>query len=248
MSFPSYVHAVVDNPAREAWPVQAQGVNECGVTSPANAMNLVLGQPRFDKEALLRAAGVFFRRSLGGSPSFVTEWLLRGNGFGTHFGNLSQTDGEAVLRDLIDRKVPVVVELWANKIAGFTLFGLHSVVLVGYSDPYTDATGQRREEYYVVDAQYPALGNLDLAANDADRNGDGVPEVFPGNRTFERAEFRQIYPTGIYFPVFRSQAEHDAWYVANMEPVPRLPVLGPLADRYVTGRIDRWRGTPVAVR
>lgn len=242
MAYPGYVHAVADGAA--PWPIQAQGVNECGCTAPANALNILLGEQRFNKDDFVRQAGWLFRRSLGGSPSFVTEWLIRRNGFGTHFGNLSRTDAEAVLRDLIDRKVPVIVELWANRFGPFTLYGLHSVVLVGYSDPYLDAWGQRHEEYYVVDAQYPALGKLDISSNDLDRDGDGVAEHYPGNRTFSRDEFRSIYTTGIYFPVFRSQDEHDAWYVANIEPLPRLPLLGSLAQNFATGRLDGWKPLP----
>jgi len=238
MAYPRYVHSVVGD--LDPWPVQAQGENECGVTSPANALNLLVGERRFDKDSFIRAAGWLFQRPLGGSPSFMTSWMIKRSGFGTHFGTLAHTDADAVLRDLVDRKVPVIIELWANHIGPFTLYGLHSVVLVGYSDPYIDAAGQPREEYYVVDAQYPALGHFDLRANNADRDGDGIAEKYPGNRTFSREELRANYPTGIYFPVFRSQAEHAAWYVANIEPLPRLPLLGALGEALATGRHDRW--------
>lgn len=241
MGFPAYVHCVVASDAPEAWPIQAQGQNECGCTSPANAINLLLGEQRFTKDQFIREAGWLFYAPLGGSPSFVTGWLLRRHGFGTHFGSLAYTDGALVLRDLIDRRVPVVIELWSNKIGPFTLYGQHSVVLVGYSDPYVDANGEQHEEYYVVDSQYPALGQLDLAANDVDRDGDGVAERFPGNRTFSSDEFWKIFLTGIYFPVFPSQADHDAWYVATMAALPRLPLLGPLLSSLATGRLDQRR-------
>jgi hypothetical protein len=157
-NFPAYVHSVVPNADAEHWPIQRQGINECGCTAPANALNLLLGQRRFDKDQFLREAGLFFQRNLGGSPSPITGWLIKRQGFGTHFGSLRRTDCEAVLRDLIDRRVPVVLELGANTWGPLTIYGQHSVVLVGYSERYTDAGGQVHEEYYFVDAQYPNLG------------------------------------------------------------------------------------------
>jgi hypothetical protein len=37
---------------------------------------------------------------------------LRRRGYSTHFVNLSRTDGEHVLRNLIDRGVPVIVDIY----------------------------------------------------------------------------------------------------------------------------------------
>jgi hypothetical protein len=247
MAFPSYVRSVVPQGDPENWPIQRQGVNECGCTAPANAINLLLGHKAYDKDAFVRAAGIWFRRHVfggaGGTPSFVTGWLIKQHGFGTHFGSLKETDAEAVLRDLIDRGVPVVVELGANKAGPFTLWGQHSVVLVGYSDRYTDAEGRAREEYYFVDAQYPNLTTgFGLETNDVDRDGDGIAERYPGNRTIDRATFVRDYPTGIYFPVFPSQQEHDAWAAAHLATAPRWPIVGALNDTLFTGTLDLWRG------
>lgn len=246
MAFPSYVHsAIPDDP--EQWPIQRQGVNECGCTAPANALNLVVGRKQFDKDQFIREAGLWFRRNVyggaGGTPSFVTGWLIKQHGFGTHFGSLRKTNAEAVLRDLINRGVPVVVELGANKVGPFTVWGQHSVVLVGYSDPFRDAQGREHEEYYFVDAQYPSDGStFGLHTNDIDRDGDGVPESYPGNRTIAREMFLNDYPTGIYFPVFPSQAEHDAWVSAHLEVQSGLPLLGSVSHSFFTGTSDIWRG------
>ncbi len=241
MAFPPYVHSVApDDPAH--WPIQPQGVNECGCTAPANALNLLVGNRVFDKDQFIREAGPLFNRAIGGTPSPVTGWLIKRHGFGTHFGALKGDDRERVLRDLIDRQIPVCIELGTAKVAGMALFGEHSVVLVGYSDAYTDAQGQRREEYYFVDAQYPNFGDgFSLGTNDADRDGDGVAEHFPGNRTIDRTTFLADYPTGIYFPVFPNQAAHDAWYAAHIARDAGLPLLGAIRSS-VTGSQDHWKG------
>lgn len=242
MQFPSYVHSVIADARPAAWPIQPQGINECGCTAPANALNLLIGQMRFNKDDFVRQAGLFFQRNLGGSPSPITGWLIKRHGFGTHFGSLRKTDFETVLRHLIDRKVPVVLELGANKWGPLTIFGQHSVVLVGYSDRYTDAAGSSREEYYFVDAQYPPdRSTFGLHTNDADRDGDGAPEPFPGNRTIDRDVFVRDFPTGIYFPVFPSQAEHDAWYRRHIRAERRLPLLGNLFAGTFTGSFDVWQ-------
>jgi len=247
MAFPSYVHSVIpdDDPGR--WPIQKQGVNECGCTAPANALNLLLGRPEFDKDQFIREAGIWFKRYVfgrsGGTPSFITGWLIQRHGFGTHFGSLRETVVEAVLRDLIDREVPVVVELGANRFGPLTIWGQHSIVLVGYSDAYTDGAGQPHGEYYFVDAQYPGYGDtFGLETNDVDRDGDGSPEPYPGNRTIARDTFLRDFPTGIYFPVFPSQQEHDAWAAAHLQTAARLPILGALNDTFFTGSLDLWRG------
>jgi hypothetical protein len=241
-TFPAYVHSIVQDAAAEHWPIQRQGINECGCTAPANALNLLLGERRFDKDQFLREAGLFFQRNLGGSPSPITAWLIKRQGFGTHFGSLRRTDCEAVLRDLIDRRVPVVLELGANTWGSLTIYGQHSVVLVGYSERYTDAGGQTHEEYYFVDAQYPNLTDstaFGLHSNDVDRDGDGAPEAYPGNRTIARDLFLRDFPTGIYFPVFPSQAEHDRWYRQHIRPA-QSPLLGKLFAGLFTGTMDLW--------
>jgi hypothetical protein len=202
-NFPAYVHSVVPNADAEHWPIQRQGINECGCTAPANALNL-------------------------------------------HFGSLRRTDCEAVLRDLIDRRVPVVLELGANTWGPLTIYGQHSVVLVGYSERYTDAGGQVHEEYYFVDAQYPNLTDssaFGLHSNDVDRDGDGVPEAYPGNRTISRDLFLRDFPTGIYFPVFPSQAEHDRWYREHIRPAAQAPLISNLVAGWFTGTIDLWHPT-----
>ncbi len=245
MAFPPYVHSVVpDDPVR--WPIQKQGVNECGCAAPANALNLLLGRPAFDKDQFIREAGIWFKRDLyrgtGGTPSFVTGWLIKRHGFGTHFGTLRKTSVEAVLRDLVDRGVPVVVELGANRVGPFTIWGQHSVVLVGYSDRYMDPSGRVHEEYYFVDAQYPSSGEgFGLHTNNLDRDGDGKPERYPGNRTIARDAFLDDFPTGIYFPVFPSQQEHDAWAATHLCSAPRLPLLGAISSHFITGSEDLWR-------
>lgn len=242
MDFPPYVRSVIAQADPACWPIQAQGINECGCTAPANALNLLVGSRRFDKDEFVRQAGVMFQRSLGGTPSPITGQLIKRQGFGTHFGSLRQTDAETVLRDLIDRHVPVVLELGLNKIGPLSVFGQHSVVLVGYSESYPDHAGQHHEEYYFVDAQYPPdRSTFGLHTNDVDRDGDGVAESFPGNRTISRDMFLRDYPTGIYFPVFPTQADHDEWYYKHIRSVPRMPLLGGLIARTLTGTYDVWQ-------
>lgn len=247
MAFPSYVHSVIPDDDPRRWPIQKQGTNECGCTAPANALNLIAGRQEYHKDEFIREAGVWFKRNLyggaGGTPSFVTGWLIKRHGFGTHFGSLRKTDAEAVLRDLINRGVPVVVELGANKVGPLTLWGQHSVVLVGYSDRYRDKTGHEREDYYFIDAQYPPDGStFGLNTNDLDQDGDGKPEAYPGNRTIARQAFLQDYPTGIYFPVFRTQQEHDAWASAHLAKAHGLPLVGSVSHSLFTGSTDLWRG------
>ncbi|HZB95290.1 MAG TPA: hypothetical protein VE268_04965, partial [Herpetosiphonaceae bacterium] len=149
---------------------------------------------------------------------------------------------EAVLRDLIDRGIPSVVEIGSNKVGPFTIWGQHSIVIVGYSDPYLDVQGERIEEYYFVDSQYPAdLSNFGVETNDVDRDGDGQPECYPGNRTMACGEFLRSFSTGIYYPVFPSQAEHDAWARSHLGSASRLPLLGALGQNLFTGSYDLWR-------
>lgn len=242
MAFPAFVHSVNSASAEAAWPVEGQGWNECGCTAASNAANLLAQALRYRKDDFVRQAGVFFQPQWGGTPSPITTWLLQRHGFGTHFGNLQQTDYEAVLRDLIDRRVPVVIELGVVKMRSVAVSGQHSVVLVGYSEPFRDQSGQLREEYYIVDAQWPALGQFSLASNNRDFNNDGVVEEFPGNRTLTRAELNIAYPMRTYFPVFPTQSDHDAWYGRHIQAESRIPLLGGLAGRLVTGSRDIWLG------
>lgn len=240
MPFPSYVHSVIEHSDATAWPVQGQGENECGVTVAANALNLLTGQCRYDKDDFRRKIGLLFQRRLGGSPSPATGWLIRQHGGGTHFGNLRRTNAEAVLRALIDQRVPVVVELGTYRFGPFTVYGQHSVLLVGYSDPHPDQHGALHELYFFVDSQWPRLGAFDLRANDCDVNGNPTP--MPGNRTIPRHEFLRLFQTGIYFPVFPSQAVHDDWYRTHMlTPRGRL-LTNSLGSLLFTGRFDVWLG------
>ncbi|HKF94297.1 MAG TPA: hypothetical protein VKB96_06785, partial [Gammaproteobacteria bacterium] len=174
MAFPSYVHSVIRSADTVAWPVEGQGMNECGCTAASNALNLLVRAPRFRKDDFVRQAGIFFQAWLGGTPSPITAWLVRRHGFGTHFGNLKKTDYEALLRNLIDRDVPVIIEIGQVMIGPVTVSGQHSIVLVGYSDPFVDSSGQKREEFYFVDSQWPRLAEFNLQSNDADIDGDGV--------------------------------------------------------------------------
>jgi hypothetical protein len=244
MQFPPYVHSVIASADPAQWPIQAQGINECGCTAPANALNILVQQPRFNKDDFVRQAGLFFQRQLGGTPSPITGWLIKKQGFGTHFGSLRRTNCETVLRDLIKRGIPAVIELGVNRSGPIEIYGQHSVVLVGYSDRYKDAAGQEREEYYFVDAQYPSdRTTFGLHTNDVDRDGDGVPEAYPGNRTIERDLFLRDYPTGIYFPIFPSQAAHDAWYRKHIRQQTAVPFLGGLIAGTITGTMDIWQPT-----
>ena len=245
--FPAYVRTPMNLPDLSNL-AQAQGVNECGVTTPANALTLMYqGTRHYSKDQLRQEAGWWFRRSWGGSPSFVTGWLLRRHGAGTHFGSVApERGGDALLRDLLDRGLYVCIEIGRNKLGPITLFGEHSVLLVGYTDK-VDPQGQRREEYYILDAARTTPdGTLDLAANDEDRDGDGVVETYPGNRTFTKADFWQRFPTGIYFPVFPSQTAHDNWYRHFVRKATQPWIIRQFLNTFVTGSRDTWIGETTA--
>lgn len=248
MSFPAYVRSVIDSSDDAAWPVQGQGKNECGCTVAANALNRLAGELQYRKDDLVREVGIFFQRRLGGSPSPMTGWLIRKHGCGTHFGNLLRTDNvEVVLRDLINRKVPVVVEVGKHQISSLPIYiyGQHSVLLVGYSLSYPDHTGILHEEYYFVDSQAQGLNTIDLHANHVII--DGVWTPLPGNCTMPQEVFLGQFQTGIYYPVFPSQAAHNAWYQAHMRKRTRIPILGWLTDALLTGSYDVWVGVPQVV-
>jgi hypothetical protein len=212
----------------------------------ANALNLLASRRTYHKDDFVREAGLLFNRQLGGSPSPITGHLIKKYGRGTHFGNLSRTDAEIVLRDLIDRRAPVVVEIGSNRVGPFVIYGQHSILLVGYSDPYRDGAGALREEYYFVDSQWPGLGGFTLRSNDVVENGATTP--YPGNRTMLREEFLRMYETRIYFPVFPSQAAHDAWYQANIRPASRFPLVGWVGSALFTGTHDVWVGSRATAR
>lgn len=242
MAFPPFVHTVNRNTADSDWPVEGQGWNECGCTAASNAGNLLVRSLRYRKDDFVREAGMFFQPQWGGTPSPITSWLLKRHGFGTHFGNLQQTDYEAVIRDLIDRGIPVIIELFVIRMGNIPVSGQHSVVVVGYSEPFRDHTGQQREEYYIVDAQWPALGQFSLRSNNWDFDGDGTIEEFPGNRTLSRDELNTAYPMRTYFPVFATQSDHDAWYDRYLRVESGVPLLGLLTGRLLTGSRDIWLG------
>jgi hypothetical protein len=242
MRFPEYVHSVVSEAGEAAWPVTGQGWNECSFTSIANALNLLAGEPRHAKEEFIREVGPLFQPRLGGTLPPLKALQLRRRGYGAHFGNLARTDGERVLRGLVDRGVPVIVDIYTAFQLGTTrVYGMHATLLVGYSDPYRDAAGTPREEYYLVDPGWPEVGRFDLAPNNADRDGDGVAEPFPGNRTLERAELLRLWTTRNYCPVFRTQREQREWYAATLRREPGLPLVGLLGQALLFGSDDRLR-------
>lgn len=243
MQYPTYVHAIVDDARPTAWPVAGQGLNECSFTSMANATNVLLGDARYTKDEFIREAGILFQSKMGGTLPPLKAIQLRRRGFGAHFGNLAHTDGERVLRDLIDLHVPVIIDIYPGfEMGGLRIYGQHAVVLAGYSAPYVDVAGVLREEYYLIDAQWPALGNFDLAANDADRDGDGTAEMYPGNRTLSRTEFQRLWWSRNYCPIFRTQVAHDAWYARTLRRHVGVPLLGHLTQGLLFGSDDRLRG------
>ena len=241
MPFPTTVHSVISDANEADWPVEGQGINECGCTAAANALNIVSGDRRFNKDEFVREASVLFQRKLGGTPSPVTGWLIQRHGFGTHFGNLSHTDYERVLCDLIDRHIPVVVELGAFRIGNQAIYGEHSIVLVGYNNASADPEKPIPSEFYFVDSQWPEIGKFTLTSNNRDSDGDGQVDMFPGNRTLSRDEFNAAYPMRFYFPVFETQAEHDEWYHTYIQVEQRIPLLGDILAQLLTGSYDLWR-------
>ncbi len=242
MGFPAFVHTITSTIDEAAWPVEGQGYNECGCTAASNAANLIVRAHQYRKDDFVRQAGVFFQPQWGGTPSPITTWLLQRHGFGTHFGKLQPAEYELVLRDLIDRGVPVIIELGVVLLSGVPVSGQHSVVLVGYSEPFRDHTGQAREEYYLVDAQWPDLGKFSLSSNNWDYDGDGAVEHFPGNRTLSRAQLRDAYPMRTYFPVFPTQSDHDLWYRQHVQVERRVPLLSAFKGRLLSGANDTWIG------
>lgn len=242
MRFPSHIHSIIDDSSEAAWPVGGQGWNECSFTSIANALNLLAGAPRFAKEEFIREVGPLFQPRLGGTLPPLKALQLRRRGYGAHFGSLARTDAERVLRGLVDAGVPTIVDIYTAHQRGTTrVYGMHATLLVGYSDPYRDQDGRLHEEYYLVDPQWPGLGQFSLAANNVDRDGDGAPEPFPGNRTLARHELLRLWTTRNYCPVFRTRAEHAAWYRATLRRAPGPPMVGYAAQALLFGSDDRLR-------
>lgn len=234
--FPPYVHSVFAHPTH-TWPICGQGYNECNFYALSNALNTLSNQMQYDPALLKRAVGPLFQARLGGAPPCLKSWLLKKHGFGSHFGNLRFTDAEFVLRQLIDMQIPVLVDIYTAAQYGFTrIYGQHSVVLVGYSDRYTDASGTQREEYYIIDSEWPRLGEFAVDYNNVDRDGDGNVEDYPGNRTISRTQFMRIFTTRCYTPIFTSQSTHDQWHTNTF--VPHSPTLW---ERLITGTNDRLK-------
>ena len=207
--FPPYVHSVFDAPS-SAWPVVGQIRNACSYTSLANALNTQVDAFVHTPDEFIREAGPLFQPDWGGTVPALKVWQLRKRGYGSHFGNLRYTDCELT-----------------------RVFGQHAVVLVGYSNQFIDENGRARREYYIIDSQWPALGDFQILHNNVDRDGDGIAEDYPGNRTLARAEFLQIYSTRCYAPIFPSQLAHDRWYSRTFRT--RTPSLW---ERYMTGSND----------
>lgn len=232
--YPAYVHSVFDQPTG-TWPMCGQGFNECNFYALANALNTQHNAWKYDPNQFKRAVGPLFQPRLGGTLPFLKALLLRKMGYGSHYGNLRYTDSEFVLRQLIDMKVPVLVDIYTASQVGFTrIYGQHSVVLVGYSDPFIDAKNVQRQEYYLIDSQWPKLGIFMHDSNNVDRDGDGIEEDYPGNRTVSRAEFLRIHTTRCYSPIFRTQTLHDAWH--NKTFIHHRPSF---AERVIFGSNDR---------
>jgi hypothetical protein len=239
--YPSYVHCILPTIPKHCWHVQEQEGGTCGIVAASNALNLLRhGTAQFDREDLLATAHGWIHRTYG-SASFTTEMILKRHGAGTHFGTLRATNAEAVLRALIDQGIPVCLEIDQNTFGPLPIYGLHTIVLVGYSTPYRDAWGNDHEEYYFLNSSYRPNGAWSIESNTVDRDGDGIPEAYPGNHTMERHEFLKRFPTGIYFPVFPSQAAHDQWYRTHMQQRKRWPVLGWLRAQWLSGSFDLAR-------
>lgn len=221
-SFPSAVHSVFAGPTA-AWPLRPQGKNECSFSAMAHALNIQAGQTLYDPLVFRRAVGPFFQAALGGTLPPLKAWQLRRLGYGSHYGSLAHTDAEFVWRELIDLRVPVIVDIYSAAQWGRRrVYGQHAVVLVGYSDTYHDAAGVERSEYYLIDSEWPRFGRCDAADNVVDRDGDGVAEDYPGNRTVSRAEFLRITTTRTYTPIFPDPLAHARWYQHRFStPLPR---------------------------
>ena len=211
-SFPSHVHAVYDGPTT-TWPLYPQAKNECSFYALAHALNLLNSTSDHQPDTFRHNVGVLFQREMGGTLPPLKAWQLRKLGYGSHYGNLSQTDSESLLKSLIDMRIPVIVDIYsAAQWQTTRIYGRHAVVLVGYSDTYTDASGVHRQEFYVIDSEWPRFGRCTATDNNVDRDGDGIAEDYPGNRTLSRAEFLTLHTTRTYTPIFSDALSHARWY------------------------------------
>lgn len=234
LQFPPYVHSVFRGPS-STWPVVGQIRNACSFTSLANVLNTRAAAFVHTPAEFIREAGPLFQPNLGGTVPALKVWQLRKRGYGSHFGNLRYTNCEYVLCQLIDMGIPCIIDVYTARQVGFTrVFGQHAVVLVGYSDHFVDKNSQARREYYLIDSEWPALGDFKIDANNVDRDGDGIVEDYPGNRTLTRSEFLKIFSTRCYAPIFPSQAAHDLWYGRTFRL--HKPTRW---ERWVTGSNDR---------
>lgn len=210
--FPAFVHCVFAAPSI-TWPVVGQIRNACSFTSLANALNTQADAFVHTPDEFIHEAGPLFQPDWGGTLPALKVWQLHKRGYGSHFGNLRFTDCEKVLCQLIDMGIPSIIDIYTARQIGLTrIFGQHAVVLVGYSDEFIDKNGQARREYYIIDSQWPALGDFQILHNNIDRDGDGIAEDYPGNRTLARAEFLRLFSTRCYAPIFLSQLAHNRWY------------------------------------
>ncbi len=236
MHFPTYVHSVFDGPTT-TWPVIGQVKNACSVTSLSNVLNLSTASLSYTPHEFISELGIWFQPRLGGTFPYFKSRQLQRRGYGSHFGNLRYTDCEKVLCQLIDMRIPSIVDIYtATQIGRRRIFGQHAVVLVGYSDRYVDATGTTRQEYYVIDSQWPELGDFLITSNNIDRDGDGIAEDYPGNRTLSRAQFLALFTTRCYAPVFPTPLAHASWY-ANTMVIQRTT----LKEQFITGSNDRLK-------
>ena len=236
MPFPPHVHSVFDGPTTN-WPVIGQVKNACSVTSLANVLNLYAAASIYTPREFIRELGIWFQPRIGGTlPYFKSRQLLK-RGYGSHFGNLRYTDCEKVLCQLIDMAIPCIIDIYtATQVGRRRIFGQHAVVLVGYSERYVDAQGETHQEYYVIDSQWPALGDFQIISNNVDRDGDGIVEDYPGNRTLSRTQFLKLFTTRCYAPVFPTPLAHARWYASTMEQ--HTPTW---RERYITGSNDRQK-------
>ncbi len=231
--FPNYVHSVFPGPTSN-WPVVGQIRNACSFTAIANALNCRESVFFHRPAELIKEAGLLFQPNFGGTFPALKVWQLQRRGFGSHFGNLRFTHCEYVLCQLMDLGIPVIIDIYtALQVGSHRIFGQHAVVLVGYSDYFLDKNGHAQREFYIIDSEWPALGKFTIEANNVDRDGDGMEEDYPGNRTILRNEFMRIFSTRCYAPIFASQYEHDRWYNRTF----RTHKLS-LWERYIGGSND----------
>jgi hypothetical protein len=207
------------------------------VTSLANVLNLSAAAYAHTPNEFIDELGIWFQPRFGGTFPYFKSLQLQRRGYGSHFGNLRYTDCEHVLCQLVDMRIPSIIDIYtATQIGRRRIFGQHAVVLVGYSERYADASGTAHREYYIIDSQWPALGEFNVTSNNVDRDGDGIAEDYPGNRTLSRAQFLTQFTTRCYAPVFPNPHTHAVWYANTM--ITHRPSM---KERYITGSNDRLK-------